>query len=261
MEENKDTRTKKQKATDRVQFAAVCWCLFLARWNDGTTSPLLPRIQEVYCVCYPAFSLCPLCYLFCTQVNFTIVSLIFIFIVWQVPFFPSAFLLLTTKLQGFILGALTNVHLTYEFGFERASLGADLKRFEIWVLTWLCDRPLFWVRWLWQHLIVFCLTWKCLGSILQIIAYALQSPAPPFPVFVMAFTINGFGIALQVDFFFLSFWCFHNLLYFHVMQDAQDNGLVSSLKHQAEAKMGILHAVYGEFSSPFIWCQSDHSWC
>ena len=135
MEENKDTRTKKQKATDRVQFAAVCWCLFLARWNDGTTSPLLPRIQEVYCVCYPAFSLCPLCYLFCTQVNFTIVSLIFIFIVWQVPFFPSAFLLLTTKLQGFILGALTNVHLTYEFGFERASLGADLKRFEIWVLT------------------------------------------------------------------------------------------------------------------------------
>ena len=53
-EENKDTRTKKQKATERVQFSAVCWCLFLAGWNDGTTSPLLP---EVYHVCYPAFSL------------------------------------------------------------------------------------------------------------------------------------------------------------------------------------------------------------
>jgi len=36
------------------------------------------------------------------------------------------------------------------------------------------------------------------------IAYALQSPAPPFPVLVIAFTIDGFGIALQVDFFFFS---------------------------------------------------------
>lgn len=30
------------------------------------------------------------------------------------------------------------------------------------------------------------------------IAYTLQSPAPPFPVFVMAYTINGFGAALEV---------------------------------------------------------------
>jgi len=57
--ESKDTRTKKQKATERVQFAAVCWSLFLAGWNDGTTGPLLPRIQEVYHVYSPAFSLCP----------------------------------------------------------------------------------------------------------------------------------------------------------------------------------------------------------
>ena len=48
----------------------------MVRWITG---PLLPRIQEVYDVCYPAFSLCPLCYLFCTQVDFTILSLIFIF--------------------------------------------------------------------------------------------------------------------------------------------------------------------------------------
>jgi len=71
----------------------------------------------------------------------------------------------------------------------------------------------------------------------------------------MAFTINGFGIALQVDFFF-----FHSdLLYFHIIQDAQANGLAASLKYQAEAKVGILHAVYGEFPSQFIWRQSDHS--
>ncbi|KAL9710438.1 hypothetical protein Ac2012v2_006738 [Leucoagaricus gongylophorus] len=161
-ENTKDTRTKKQKAAEKVQFAAVCWCLLLAGWNDGTTGPLLPRIQEVY------------------HVNFTIVSLIFIF-----------------ACLGFILGALANVHLTHRFGFGKT--------------------------------IIF-------GSILQIIAYALQSPAPPFPVFVMAFTINGFGIALQ---------------------DAQANGLVASLRHQAEAKMGVLHAVYGlgAFTSPIVATQ------
>lgn len=37
-----------------------------------------------------------------------------------------------------------------------------------------------------------------LGSIAQCIGYALQAPAPPFPVIVLAYAINGFGIALQV---------------------------------------------------------------
>ena len=33
---------------ERAVFAAMCGALFLAGWNDGTTGPLLPRIQEVY---------------------------------------------------------------------------------------------------------------------------------------------------------------------------------------------------------------------
>lgn len=32
----------------RIQFATLCGTLFLAGWNDGTTGPLLPRIQSVY---------------------------------------------------------------------------------------------------------------------------------------------------------------------------------------------------------------------
>ncbi|KAJ3563562.1 hypothetical protein NP233_g8859 [Leucocoprinus birnbaumii] len=161
-DEKADTRTKKQRNTERIHFAALCWCLFLAGWNDGTTGPLLPRIQEVY------------------HVGFTIVSLIFIF-----------------ACLGFICGALANVHLTDRLGFGKT--------------------------------IIF-------GSILQVIAYALQSAAPPFPVFVMAFTINGVGIALQ---------------------DAQANGFVASLKHDAEAKMGVLHAAYGAgaFVAPLVATQ------
>lgn len=40
------TDAMKRKA--RIQFATVCWSLCLAGWNDGTTGPLLPRIQAVY---------------------------------------------------------------------------------------------------------------------------------------------------------------------------------------------------------------------
>ena len=47
------------------------------------------------------------------------------------PFFPRH-LLLTTRLQGFILGALANVHLTHQFGFGKVGIDADLKRFEVW---------------------------------------------------------------------------------------------------------------------------------
>ena len=38
------------------------------------------------------------------------------------------------------------------------------------------------------------------GAVAQTIGYALEAPAPPFPVFVLGFAINGFGLALQVRF-------------------------------------------------------------
>ena len=44
-----DTKIPWWKA--HVQFAALCWALFVAGWNDGTTGPLLPRIQSNYHVC------------------------------------------------------------------------------------------------------------------------------------------------------------------------------------------------------------------
>lgn len=41
-------KTKRQIATAHIQLVALCMSLFLAGWNDGTTGPLLPRIQSVY---------------------------------------------------------------------------------------------------------------------------------------------------------------------------------------------------------------------
>ncbi|KAF7763749.1 hypothetical protein Agabi119p4_8286 [Agaricus bisporus var. burnettii] len=98
---------------------------------------------------------------------------------------------------GFVSGALANVHLTDRLGFGKTII---------------------------------------LGAALQIIAYTIQSPAPPFPVFVMAYTINGVGIALQ---------------------DAQANGFVASLRNNSETKMGLLHAAYGAgaLASPLVATQ------
>ncbi|KAK7044707.1 MFS domain-containing protein [Favolaschia claudopus] len=157
-----DTRTKQHVFRERVQILALCWCLFLAGWNDGTAGPLIPRIQKVY------------------HVGFAVVSLIFVF-----------------ACVGFIGGALINVPLTDRLGF---------------------GKMLFF------------------GSLCQIVAYSIQAPAPPFPVFVLSFVINGVGIAIQ---------------------DAQANGYVASLKHNPEIKMGLLHGAYGAGAlvSPLIATQ------
>ena len=37
-----------------------------------------------------------------------------------------------------------------------------------------------------------------LGAVSQVVSYALEAPAPPFPVFVLGYFVQGFGISLQV---------------------------------------------------------------
>lgn len=47
--------TKKEARIARAQFLALCWALFVIGWTDGSTGPLLPRIQNVYDVSFPLF--------------------------------------------------------------------------------------------------------------------------------------------------------------------------------------------------------------
>ncbi|KAL0573637.1 hypothetical protein V5O48_008309 [Marasmius crinis-equi] len=58
----------------------------------------------------------------------------------------------------------------------------------------------------------------------KIIAYSIQSAAPPFPVFVIAYAIDGVGIALQ---------------------EAQANSFVATLKKHSEVKMSLTHSFFG----------------
>ncbi|KAG8715778.1 hypothetical protein FRC11_000073, partial [Ceratobasidium sp. 423] len=77
-----------------------------------------------------------------------------------------------------------------------------------------------------------------LGGMLQILAYSMLAPAPPFPVMCISYALNGFGVAL------------HN---------AQANGFVAELPKNTSAKLGLLHAGYGEcagaFAAPFVATQ------
>ncbi|KAN0097839.1 Major facilitator superfamily domain containing protein [Tylopilus felleus] len=88
---------------------------------------------------------------------------------------------------GFITGALFNVVLTEKLGFGKVT----------------------------------CIQF---GSLSQVIAYSIECSAPPFPVFVSAYFINGIGLALQVcggalssplaatQFAQLRRWSFHYLI-------------------------------------------------
>ena len=38
----------RQKRNSIIQFLALCWSAWLVGWNDGSTGPLLPRIQQNY---------------------------------------------------------------------------------------------------------------------------------------------------------------------------------------------------------------------
>ncbi|KAL1740986.1 major facilitator superfamily domain-containing protein [Schizophyllum fasciatum] len=82
-------RTKKQILTERVHFFAACWALILAGWNDGTTGPLLPRIQQVY------------------GLNYTVVSMLFV-----------------CSCAGFVTGALINIPLSGRVGFGKVRFEA-----------------------------------------------------------------------------------------------------------------------------------------
>ncbi|OSD01410.1 MFS general substrate transporter [Trametes coccinea BRFM310] len=153
-----------------THFLTLCFCVFCMGWNDGTTGPMLPRIQSHY------------------HLGFALVSLVFVF-----------------NTIGFITGAMANIYLTDRYGMGKVMI---------------------------------------MGTLCQVAAYAMLSPAGPFPLMCAAFVLIGFGLSLQ---------------------NAHCNGFVASLKRQAHTKMGFLHGSYGlgALISPLVatqFAQSPNHW-
>ncbi|KAF9269598.1 MFS general substrate transporter [Marasmius fiardii PR-910] len=107
--------------------------------------------------------------------------------------FEIVSLLFVTNCIGFVSGAFVNVHLNDRLGFGKVMV---------------------------------------IGSLCQLIAYIMQSPAPPFPVMVISYFFAGFGLSFQ---------------------NAQGNGFVGSLPSPS-IKLMMLHASYGfgAFASPLL---------
>jgi hypothetical protein len=77
-----DASSPSHRTRARLQLVSLCWCLFLAGWNDGSTGPLLPRIQLVYHVSIRMpFRVADVSdsINISLQVGFAVVSLLFVF--------------------------------------------------------------------------------------------------------------------------------------------------------------------------------------
>ncbi|CAE6389121.1 unnamed protein product [Rhizoctonia solani] len=106
-------------------------------------------------------------------------------------------MLFVSNCVGYLSAAVINIHLTDRLGFGKVIL---------------------------------------LGGALQILAYSILAPAPPFPVMCISYAINGFGIGFQ---------------------NAQSNGFIAELPNNTSAKLGLLHAGYGAgaFIAPLVATQ------
>lgn len=99
-----------------LQFAACCSSLLLAGWNDGSTGPLLPRIQSHYHVRLLMNSVYVVVDNESGRIRCRLVDIHF-----QLCGENTRITLHLNSLscfsQGFITAALANVHLTDKFGF------------------------------------------------------------------------------------------------------------------------------------------------
>ncbi|KAF9051072.1 MFS general substrate transporter [Hymenopellis radicata] len=114
--------------------------------------------------------------------------------------FTVVSLILIFNCLGCVIGAILNFYFTQKFGFGKTIV---------------------------------------IAATTQLVSFVLQSPGPPFPVFILGSVLGGFGLALQ---------------------DAQANGYVAGLARHASLKMGVIQAVYGvgALVAPFISTTFSH---
>ncbi|KIY70470.1 MFS general substrate transporter [Cylindrobasidium torrendii FP15055 ss-10] len=90
------------KLIARMHFSALCLTLFLEGWDDGTTGPLLPSIQEYY------------------QIGFTLVSMLFI-----------------SNCVGYVIGCGLNVWMSQKLGFGKTMVVSSMFQ----VIAYALDSP------------------------------------------------------------------------------------------------------------------------
>lgn len=119
-----------------LQFAACCSSLLLAGWNDGSTGPLLPRIQSHYHVRPLLNSVYVVVDHESGRIRCCLVDIHLQLCCENTHIAPPR-AVLNCFPQGFITAALANVHLTDKFGFGTVRTHELLTRL---MLDSFCDR-------------------------------------------------------------------------------------------------------------------------
>ena len=122
--------TKQEARSARAQFLALCWTLFVIGWCDGSTGPLLPRVQTFYDVSsswpysFDYSSMSWAGYEFCRSGLKQCLGYLF----WALR---SAMVVGTrcqlpyTIFQGAFVGAMINIPLNNKLGLGRVSIQAN----------------------------------------------------------------------------------------------------------------------------------------
>ena len=132
IQRGKKVLTKKEARMARAQFLALGWALFVIGWTDGSTGPLLPRIQYVYDVgCRFPLIIFNLSSLAILQIGFGTVSWVFVL---QCTVSDRYWVVVITTLhhcQGVVVGALLNMPLNDRLGLGNVSFYFILTRFKL----------------------------------------------------------------------------------------------------------------------------------
>ena len=124
---NAKVLTKQEAHLARAQFLALCLSMFVMGWTDGSTGPLLPRIQVFYYVSWSrGYSFFNVSWILPRrQVGFATVSWIFALqctvsaVYWLMIL--GAIAISLQDIQGVVVGALLNMPVSDRLGLGNVS--------------------------------------------------------------------------------------------------------------------------------------------
>ena len=176
--------TKGEERMARAQFLALCWTLFVVGWTDGSTGPLLPRIQIFYDVSWGSLFLWRFFFFQrpILKVGFGTVSWVFVLqctvsgLFWLVILDVATL----TSSSGINSGCIAQYAVERQIRFRQGELIDSFSPAT-------------------RHKVIVIFQMIVVGCLLQITAFFVQFLALPFPNFVSSFVLGGIGMVIQVS--------------------------------------------------------------
>ena len=122
IQRNEKGPTKKEARIARAQFLALCWVLFVVGWIDGSTGPLLPRIQSFYDVSWRFSLRLFFNLLWILQIGFGTVSWVFMLQCTVSDHYRIAVTTTSHRFSGSSCGSIAQYDIERQTGFRKREL-------------------------------------------------------------------------------------------------------------------------------------------